>query len=162
MQKYNKILDRVYELEGLLLLAISGDNNTSRLPELIYRKAAEITALSSIVETELSSVTSEEKAEEKPVIEAPVIQQSRPAPIQPEVQTPRTPLLSLNDRFLFIRELFGGDGERFDGAMNQMATFDNYEEAEEYFLTEYGWEAEDANVEAFFNAISNYFTYRNR
>lgn len=162
MQKYNKILDRVYELEGLLLLAISGDNNTSRLPELIYRKAAEITALSSIVETELSSVTSEEKAEEKPVIETPVIQQSQPAPIQPEVRTARTPLLSLNDRFLFIRELFGGDGDRFDGAMNQMATFDNYEEAEEYFLTEYGWEAEDANVEAFFNAISNYFTYRNR
>lgn len=40
--------------------------------------------------------------------------------------------ISLNDRFLFQRELFGNDPQKMNEAMHTLGTFTTYEEAEEY------------------------------
>lgn len=45
----------------------------------------------------------------------------------------KRPVYSLNDRFLYTRELFKGDASAFNEAINKIPTFDNYEEAESYF-----------------------------
>ena len=45
----------------------------------------------------------------------------------------KRPVFSLNDRFLYTRELFKGDASAFNEAINKITTFDNYEEAESYF-----------------------------
>lgn len=44
MNDYSNLLDRVYELEGLLHLAVNRSNPPASLDSLIRRKAAEITA----------------------------------------------------------------------------------------------------------------------
>ena len=250
MQDYNKILDRVYELEGLVLLALSGDNKTARLPELIYMKAFEITELAMPKPQPPAAPAAQPPAEpvsfpaapsaeapssplppaapsaeapvapsaeassaplapaapsaeppvapsaeapsapqppaapsaEAPVAPAPL--RSRFAPVagrEPEPLVEREPELlpepepfskpepssapasskkpsfSLNDHFLFIRELFGGDSEEFNRAMNNLASLDSFDEAEEFFFAEYDWDSENETTQSFMNCIFNYF-----
>lgn len=67
------------------------------------------------------------------------------------------PAFCINDRFRFRRELFGGSDESFNAAMNKMAMMDNYDEAEEYFIGELGWDPEKEEVVDFLEIIRNYF-----
>lgn len=69
----------------------------------------------------------------------------------------RAPVFSLNDRFLYSRELFGGSVADFERALTQVAAMDSYEEAEEYFYSEWGFNAENPVVADFLVVISNYF-----
>lgn len=68
------------------------------------------------------------------------------------------PAFCINDRFRFRRELFGGSDAGFSSAMDLVATMDNYEEAEEYFIEELGWDPEDPNVADFLAIIERYFS----
>lgn len=51
-------------------------------------------------------------------------------------------LFSVNDRFLYARELFGGSLKNFDKSIDEAILLDNYDEAEEYFVSEWGVDAE--------------------
>ena len=46
------------------------------------------------------------------------------------------PKFSLNDRFLYTRELFNGDANAFNSAIDKISTFERYEDAEVYFMKE--------------------------
>lgn len=46
------------------------------------------------------------------------------------------PKFSLNDRFLYTRELFNGDANAFNAAIDKISTFERYEDAEVYFMKE--------------------------
>lgn len=183
MQDYNKILDRVYELEGLVLLALSGDNKTARLPELIYMKAFEITELAMPKPQPPTAPSAEAPVAPAPVRSrfAPVagrepepLEEHEPEPLpEPELlpepepsskpepssapASSKKPSFSLNDHFLFIRELFGGDSEEFNRAMNNLASLDSFDEAEEFFFAEYDWDSENETTQSFMNCIFNYF-----
>lgn len=67
------------------------------------------------------------------------------------------PAFCINDRFRFRRELFNNSDAEFSSAMDLVATMDNYEEAEEYFLGDLGWNEENADVTAFLDIIRQYF-----
>ena len=60
---------------------------------------------------------------------------------------------SLNDRFLYARELFGGNMKMFDSALEFIEGVDDYALIEEYFFNELGWDPENANVGAFMETI---------
>lgn len=68
------------------------------------------------------------------------------------------PTFSINDRFLYSRELFNGKIDDFEKAMTHLAGLDNYEEAEEYFYSEWEFDPENPVVEDFMIGISRYFT----
>lgn len=67
------------------------------------------------------------------------------------------PAFCLNDRFRFKRELFGNSDAEFSSAMNMIAAMDNYDEAEEYFIGELEWDAENPEVVDFMEIIKGYF-----
>ena len=67
------------------------------------------------------------------------------------------PAFCINDRFRFRRELFGGSDADFSAAMDLVATMENYEEAEQYFTEELGWDVEDPDVADFLAIIERYF-----
>ncbi len=71
--------------------------------------------------------------------------------------TSKKPAFCLNDRFRFRRELFGNSDAEFSAAMNTIASMENYEEAEEYFLGELGWNPENEDVADFLAIIAQYF-----
>ena len=69
----------------------------------------------------------------------------------------QSPTFSLNDRFLFIRELFGGDGKAFNKELEQLDKFANYQEAERHFLASYSMDMESAPAQAFLSVIEKYY-----
>ena len=69
------------------------------------------------------------------------------------------PAFCVNDRFRFKRELFNNSDSEFDRTMDIVATMENYEEAEQYFFGELGWNSEDESVVDFMAIISSYFDH---
>lgn len=67
------------------------------------------------------------------------------------------PAFCINDRFRFRRELFNNSDSAFNSAMDLVATMDDYEEAEDYFIGDLGWDLEKPEVMDFMAIIRNYF-----
>lgn len=67
------------------------------------------------------------------------------------------PAFTLNDRFRFRRELFNNSDTQFSEAMGRIALMDSYDEAEEHFIGELGWNPENPEVVDFMEIIRIYF-----
>ena len=98
----------------------------------------------------------EVKAE--PVAEQPV---SRPAPTQTSlfgstVEDIRQ-AISLGDRFLFQRELFGGNGELMQNTLDELNELGSLNEAMEYVAENFDWDKESTAVQLFENALKRRF-----
>lgn len=68
------------------------------------------------------------------------------------------PPISVNDRFRFRRELFGGSNPEFESALNLIATMDNYEEAYDYFIVGQEWDEQQPVVSEFLDMLRRYFS----
>lgn len=66
--------------------------------------------------------------------------------------------ISVNDRFRFRRELFGGSNPEFESALNLIATMDNYEEAYDYFIVGQEWDEQQPVVSEFLDMLRRYFS----
>ena len=95
------------------------------------------------------------------VAEEAEINRGRVSVTQPAAKTAAKPAFCINDRFRFRRELFHNSDAEFSAAMDLVATMDSYEEAEEYFLSDLGWNGEDEAVIDFMAIIEKYFGTNN-
>ena len=64
---------------------------------------------------------------------------------------------SLNDRFRFRRELFGGDEERMNKAINELNELHAYEDSISYLNDELKWNIEDEAVADFIKLLEKRF-----
>ena len=117
-------------------------------------------------------------AEPEPVIQEQEIRQELPAeqglPAGPEpipVEEPETPAVeasgkvipaerpgfSLNDRFRFRRELFGGDEARMNKVINDLNDLHSYEDSVTYLNNELKWNIEDEAVADFIKLLEKRF-----
>lgn len=67
-------------------------------------------------------------------------------------------LFTVNDKFRFRRELFGNSDTEFTDTLNLVEAMRNYSEAEEYFYTDLGWDAEAIEVSEFMAVVNRYFS----
>jgi hypothetical protein len=65
--------------------------------------------------------------------------------------------LGINDRFLFSRELFGGNTNLMDQTMNQINGFANFSEASQFIAVNFNWKGDDPTVQAFMNVVKRRF-----
>lgn len=65
--------------------------------------------------------------------------------------------LNLNDRFRFRRELFGGDEERMNKAMNDLNNLHSYEDSVSYLNNVLKWNIEDEAVSDFIKLLEKRF-----
>lgn len=249
-ERLNELLDRIYELEGLVHLAIVRDDVPASLPELIRRKARQLYAeidgdeevaapvIVNVIPPEPEPVvTPESEPEPEPAVapepvvmpepepeiipepevipvpepvaipepepepesgygqeesgyghEEPEYEYEEPAeetevkqvaiiePVKPAVATEHEKpavvtedatvnsqamrgklVFSINDRYRFKRELFSNSDAEFNNTLALVASMENYDEAEDYFLTELGWDEEAEEVTDFLAVIRKYF-----
>ena len=201
-ERLNELLDSIYELEGLVHLALTRDDSPERLPELIVKKGeelarhavtvAEATAPSSKdfsgkaeAATSKEDITAEvapvldmqqEPMEEQPLyvvdkgdMEADFALGS--SPIEEDMQSvvetvfdalpsnePRGKLVfSINDRYRFKRELFNNSDADFNNTLALVASMEDYDEAEDYFLGELQWDPKRVEVVDFLEVLKRYF-----
>ena len=233
--KLHAILDNVYELEGLILLAINRDDAPEVLESLIARKARmvadslEMTApvpekiesedyqeddmtyddgheppeilapfgsqesessvadeeaeIADAIDVEAAVVPTEKELEnlsdavadaEETTLENIVediaveslqnqtqvaVQTSRGESGHPVAQSQHRGRLvfTLNDRFRFKKELFGNSDSEFNNTLSYVASLENYDEAEDYFLGELQWNPSREEVKDFLEILKKYF-----
>lgn len=234
-EKLNSLLDSIYELEGLVHLALNRDDSPAALPELIVRKGRELSSLAEaltrdedegkpemMTEADVSVSAPQEIPEAQPdytamsihkpdpaevsetVVAAAVVSEeevSGPSPVvasdvaraavvdpspAPAVipsashvavaeervhmvdpaagagrhvsTEPRGRLVfSINDRYRFKRELFDGSDAGFNNTLALVASMENYDEAEDYFLGELQWDQKKPEVIDFLEILKKYF-----
>lgn len=184
-KEYKSLLDATHEFEGLLIEALGADKVEGELKEQIAEKAEVLSELLEIVggrkENKPAEQPEQTVAEEAPVQLEEVPEQTIPVnedagayyvmdddeeeiasrprrkpAFKPEGQR-KKPVFSLNDRFLFIREIFGGDASKFNIVLDRLADFGEYEAAEEYLLKEYKLDREKENDSRFLEIVRAYY-----
>jgi len=66
-------------------------------------------------------------------------------------------LISLNDRFLFLRELFGGNSMLMDQTLDQINSMSNFDECSEMLTNIFDWDVESESAKYFFTLITQRF-----
>jgi hypothetical protein len=69
--------------------------------------------------------------------------------------------ISLNQKFLFINNLFGSDSNVFNGAIEELENCSNFSEAKEQmikkYLPKYKWDLNSPEAEEFFDILKRRF-----
>ena len=102
---------------------------------------------------------SEEEPEEEPAMDLLPI--AEPEPEEPEHPASIVPkvtdikkAISLGDRFLFQRELFGGNGERMAKTIADLNKLNSLDEADDYIQKRFpDWDKESSAYELFYNIL---------
>ena len=76
---------------------------------------------------------------------------------QPKRQTKLRSAFSLNDRFLYARELFNGNMKMFDSTLDFLEGIEDYSIIEDYFYSELEWNPENCHVATFMDILRPHF-----
>ena len=66
-------------------------------------------------------------------------------------------VISLNDMFRFRRELFANSAADMNDTLNLVEAMSSWDEAEDYFYNDLGWDSESDDVKEFMAIIKNHF-----
>ena len=98
-----------------------------------------------------------EPEEEPEIPEVPQTPEPEPAPEAPHSVVPKVTdikkAISLGDRFLFQRELFGGNGEQMAKTIADLNKLNSLDEAEAYIDKRFNWDKESSAYELFYNIL---------
>ncbi len=86
---------------------------------------------------------------------------SKPESSETKVQAPVYDLkkaIGINDRFLFIRELFDGDAQLFNDSIEKINTFNSFEEAKAFITTNFNWKEGSEAESHFIHLLKRRFT----
>lgn len=183
---YEQMLALCYELEGLLALSLERKETTpDMVVGMIAEKAKRLSVMASMSPVE--SVSADTDAEEEAAAvqyeqaeDACMACQPEPEPVaapqpadKPEPVAKPAPMsvgepkraeakeqafaFTLNDKFRFRRELFGGSDADFADALQVAEAMTSREEVEDYFFNDLCWNPANEDVVAFMDIITARF-----
>lgn len=147
MADFEKLICDIIELEGAVRV-LSARTSEEALT-IARRKLAEIEA-----------ALNEEAAE--PVVETPepvepiVVSEPVEVAVEPAYHDLRK-LLTLNDKFMFRRELFDNNDEEFNATIDLLSAMHSLDEVEEYLYYDLAWDRENPTVVLFQEFVARAF-----
>ncbi len=174
MTDLEHLINMNVEIEGLLRVLENRDNASARsiLSDKIKAYNALIEAYLSVpaeadseivefvtdsipVEMDNKVVVMEEKKEEpEPAPERDTVEDTV-VPVQPvQYNVNLAKAFTLNDRFRFKRELFGGNDDDFTDTIQLLSEMETYNEAEDYLLTDMMWDSDSESVKDFLSILA--------
>lgn len=139
------------------------DNEQEPMVELVLddESTTEPDAETPNVADEPEDVEAEDDIEEEPEANEKASDDSEPLRLDEKLQRSRSKDLksafSLNDTFRFRRELFGNSAAEMTDALNLVEAMHSFDEAEDYFYGDLGWDRESDDVKEFMAIIKNHF-----
>lgn len=139
------------------------DNEQEPMVELVLddEPTAEPDAETPNVADETEDVEAEDNIEEEPEANEKASGDSEPLRLDEKLQRSRSKDLksafSLNDTFRFRRELFGNSAAEMTDAIHMVEAMHSFDEAEDYFYGDLGWDRESDDVKDFMAIIKNHF-----
>lgn len=89
-------------------------------------------------------------------VEAPVAATEPAAPAFRDIRKN----ITINDKFLFKRELFNGSNEEFNDTLDLISTMHSLAEAEEYLYEDMALDPDNESVKDFIALVTNYFNQK--
>ena len=68
--------------------------------------------------------------------------------------------IGINDKFLFMSELFANNKEAYENALDEINELENYQQAYNWLQTQYYWDEGEATTESFYNILTMFFSAR--
>ena len=139
------------------------DNEQEPMVELVLddEPTAEPDAETPNVADETEDVEAEDNIEEGTEANEKASDDSEPLRLDEKLQRSRSKDLksafSLNDTFRFRRELFGNSAAEMTDALHMVEAMHSFDEAEDYFYGDLGWDRESDDVKEFMAIIKNHF-----
>lgn len=143
------------------------DNEQEPMVELVLddeptaEPTAEPDAETPNVADETEDVEAEDNIEEEPEANEKASDDIEPLRLDEKLQRSRSKDLksafSLNDTFRFRRELFGNSAAEMTDALHMVEAMHSFDEAEDYFYGDLGWDRESDDVKEFMAIIKNHF-----
>lgn len=139
------------------------DNEQEPMVELVLddESTTEPDAETPNVADEPEDVEAEDDIEEEPEANEKASDDSEPLRLDEKLQRSRSKDLksafSLNDTFRFRRELFGNSAAEMTDALHLVEAMHSFDEAEDYFYGDLGWDRESDDVKEFMAIIKNHF-----
>ena len=150
----SELISQCVALEGSL--RILADRPVAEAEQAARDALARINALMAVSESSENSDSSEPPEPATPA--KPVEVDDTPAPTRERPDLRRS--FTLNDKFMFRRELFADSDAELNDTIDLLMTMDTLDEAREYLLHDLQWDADNATVADFMAIITNYFTSR--
>ena len=121
-----------------------------------------------IIETTPEEVTVETEAAPVEVTEPEPVAEPEPEPILEESVSPKAAVygksvddirqaISLGDRFLFQRELFGQNAELMQRTLNELNALGSFDEAQAYLNKRFQWDTESSTYQQFLITLHRRF-----
>lgn len=143
--------------------------------EKIVEKIVEVPASEPEVEVELVFDEEEPEVPETPEEPEPVVEPKEQPKAEPVAEPKAEPkaafsaqvgapvddirkAISIGDRFLFIRELFGGNGEALQKTIDELNKLSSLEEAEALVRKRFHWDEETPAAQLFMNILKRRFS----
>ena len=119
------------------------------------------------LDSEITNEPEPVKAEPEPAPAAEVAAEPEPAPVVEETTFPKAAIygkpvedirqaISLGDRFLYQRELFGQNAELMQKALTELNALGSFEEAINY-IRHFGWDTESSTYQQFIVTLHRRF-----
>ncbi|MGN0210149.1 MAG: hypothetical protein ACI391_03430 [Muribaculaceae bacterium] len=90
-----------------------------------------------------------------PTAEAPQAEAPQAAPARPRM--PIRNFFTINDKYLFRREVFDGDEQAFEDTLDLFAAMNSFDEAKEYIYDDLMLDPQNQDVKSFMEIIETYF-----
>ena len=177
----DKILTHVYELEGLLLVMKrrNGDvpqevvDRCRSVAAVLGQETQEMAVTAAIASRQQPLSPQVPQKEPKPAVKPAAVVPQSPVKAAPAVkaQAPSVPepapavdkainqdkkptiTFSINDRFLFTRELFNNDPSQFDAAIEKIKSFTQVSQLQDFAVKEMQWDMSLESVNEFLRLV---------
>lgn len=161
-ETYTLLNTKVTELTEGIRSIIPTENS-----EVLDREIAEdqVTEEAEAIETANDNIGTEPEEEEDDDIllatsEEEEIEEESQEVTEPKKEKKHVKLksaFSLNDRYLYSRELFDGNMKMFDSTLEFLEGIEEYSIVEDYFYSEQEWDPENRYVASFMDILRPYF-----
>lgn len=166
------LLDKIYELEGLIHLTLKREDNKEDFLRLIVSRGKEIGRICDLLEQKnLTSSHSTNESEKEISLDEYSIDDETNKPhleiLKNEIYESEDDksekrhrgklVFTINERYRFKRDLFENSDADFNNTLAVVASMENYDEAEEYFISEEGFNMGNPVVKEFLEIIKKYF-----
>lgn len=162
--KIEEVINLTFELGGLLIMKRErGSSMPAEQNEILLEKSRKITNIiqdlinPSSQYIEDIKVVDENNPKEDAISESSTINQdleSCTEEIVAEPQAPKSLKMALNDKFLFRRELFGGNDDAFNETLQIVSDMNNIDEIRDYLVNDLCFDSESPTVKRFIEVIT--------
>lgn len=161
------LLEKTIEIEGIIRILRDG-HPTPETYALLRKKATELSALIANLQpksdkAETSNISTEQddillsfdSEEDSQAVYTPdsAISGNKVNEQHAGERKSLKAIFSLNDRYLYSRELFGGNMKMFDATLDFIEGVENYSDIEDYFYNELEWDPDNSVVATFLDTL---------